>query len=546
MPRETLIHTRRGTYDEWALANSPLELGEPALETDTGSLKIGDGIHSYNDLPYAIHNDYDDLDIELVSQVETFLDSATATTIVAPAATHTKGNLILVFIGSYDNTGDLSVTDTQGNTYTPAGTQSALPLGVTGNWFWTYAQATGENTVTGHCNGAYRTIKVLEYRGFSTENPIDVVSYSSGETSAAFTTSSAKELILAAWHIEGTNVFSPNQGYELLYSGSWGTSNVRRLIEQKISSTIQTGTTVTLNHTAGTVYGSWIIALRQKPPIKFTTTGQTFAPIIKTAGDCTVTWTFSDGTTSNSLTPSKDFGTAATRVQSLEVVPWSALTQINVGYDGADGGTAFNAGIIDNLAQQNVSNITGLRNVAKSLKQFAASYNAAITTLDFKNFLKLEVIECYHCTALTNIIVTNTPKLGRLCVETDNISVIDLSTSPEMGDLRGSFQNASTFRMVWGSINKMWHICIQYNAFTAETRDQPWEQFPLVREIWFEGNNATQAEIDHLFAAVDGFGTSWAGQSPFIHAAGENAAPSAEGLVHVNNLIARGWTITHV
>ena len=33
--------------------DSVLKAGEPAFESDTGQLKIGDGIHDYSDLPYV-------------------------------------------------------------------------------------------------------------------------------------------------------------------------------------------------------------------------------------------------------------------------------------------------------------------------------------------------------------------------------------------------------------------------------------------------------------------------------------------------------------
>ena len=48
------IQYRRGTAAEWTSANPTLAQGEPALETDTGFLKIGDGVTAWNGLPYAI------------------------------------------------------------------------------------------------------------------------------------------------------------------------------------------------------------------------------------------------------------------------------------------------------------------------------------------------------------------------------------------------------------------------------------------------------------------------------------------------------------
>lgn len=48
----TTILLRRGTAAEWTSANPVLAQGEPALETDTGKRKDGDGVTAWNDLEY--------------------------------------------------------------------------------------------------------------------------------------------------------------------------------------------------------------------------------------------------------------------------------------------------------------------------------------------------------------------------------------------------------------------------------------------------------------------------------------------------------------
>lgn len=49
----TTIQLRRGTAAQWAAANTVLAEGEPGMETDTSSLKVGDGVTAWNDLPYG-------------------------------------------------------------------------------------------------------------------------------------------------------------------------------------------------------------------------------------------------------------------------------------------------------------------------------------------------------------------------------------------------------------------------------------------------------------------------------------------------------------
>lgn len=42
---------RRDTAANWTFGNPYLQAGEPGFEIDTYQLKIGDGVHAWNDLP---------------------------------------------------------------------------------------------------------------------------------------------------------------------------------------------------------------------------------------------------------------------------------------------------------------------------------------------------------------------------------------------------------------------------------------------------------------------------------------------------------------
>jgi hypothetical protein len=46
------LKLRRDTSSKWASINPVLSEGEPAVELDTGRIKIGDGITSWNDLGF--------------------------------------------------------------------------------------------------------------------------------------------------------------------------------------------------------------------------------------------------------------------------------------------------------------------------------------------------------------------------------------------------------------------------------------------------------------------------------------------------------------
>ena len=52
MPQIDAIRIRRGTAALWTSTNPVLNLGEPGYETDTGFLKIGDGVTAWASLDY--------------------------------------------------------------------------------------------------------------------------------------------------------------------------------------------------------------------------------------------------------------------------------------------------------------------------------------------------------------------------------------------------------------------------------------------------------------------------------------------------------------
>jgi hypothetical protein len=48
------IQLRRDTLAGWAASNPVLALGEPGYVTDTGQIKIGDGISNWEDLNFSL------------------------------------------------------------------------------------------------------------------------------------------------------------------------------------------------------------------------------------------------------------------------------------------------------------------------------------------------------------------------------------------------------------------------------------------------------------------------------------------------------------
>lgn len=336
--------------------------------------------------------------------------------------------------------------------------------------------------------------------------------------------------------------------------------------------------------------------------ITFITTGSSFSPIITVTGNPEIKWVFGDGSTSDSASPTVNFGSKGKRENILVVTPWSAVTKINLGYDGSDGGVRPGPDTIEKLKQQNVIAVTGLENVAPYLQVWASSHNP-VTELDFSDFTELHTIECFYCTSLATIRLNNAPSLSRLCVEYCNISYLDLSESPSLADLRGASQRSSTYTINWGTTGaNVWHICVRDNP-GMNMRFQS-GQFPLLKDfyVWnndqsdtlhltstslksvlasnnnynaanFSGcfpagrkgtvnmcnnsltgidisdnpgllylnisrNSLNQTAVDSVLRTLDSYGTN----KGSLDLTG-NSAPSDTGIKHVNNLTSRGWEI---
>lgn len=87
MPRQNLIALRRGTAAAWISADPILDAGEPGFETDTGKLKIGDGVTAYTALPSAAG---------VTGTVNFVVDGGGAT-----VTTGIKGDVVMPFDGEF-------------------------------------------------------------------------------------------------------------------------------------------------------------------------------------------------------------------------------------------------------------------------------------------------------------------------------------------------------------------------------------------------------------------------------------------------------------
>ena len=193
--------------------------------------------------------------------------------------------------------------------------------------------------------------------------------------------------------------------------------------------------------------------------IGFESTGNSFSADIQRTNAQIFRWLWSDGTSSSGYpVASKNFGSRGSRRQYLIAYPPGSLTSINIGFDAGDGGelTPLNF-----LRQQKVRSVyfpyplTGVR-------YLASSYNP-LTSLDFTGFDQLEIIECFRCTNLQHVVVTNLPSLRRACFEECDLQELDLTGNPNLEDLRAALNAYSEIVVGGGTGPKVWHWCTRDN-----------------------------------------------------------------------------------
>lgn len=218
--------------------------------------------------------------------------------------------------------------------------------------------------------------------------------------------------------------------------------------------------------------------------ITFVTAGAEFAPVVTLEGEAEVLWNWSDGTTSTSPEPVKTFGSIMERKHTLKVTPWSAVRRINIGYDGQEGGTL---GPEAYVPDQHVVSVSGLSLVAPSLREWCSSFNR-IRSLNFSNFVRLELIECNSSQFLREVNLTNTPALTRACFEHCSLESLDLSGSPNLHDIRASVNKYPT--ITFGDTGaSLRHVCLRDNGnLLNRTLFADCSRFPNFSELWIWGN----------------------------------------------------------
>ena len=197
-------------------------------------------------------------------------------------------------------------------------------------------------------------------------------------------------------------------------------------------------------------------------------------------------WIWSDATTNTDHpVASKDFGTTGERWQGLLIQPANAITSINLGFDGADGGWTT---LLNQRAAQNVGAVR-FPHPLTSLRYWASSYNPITNTLDFSGFTSLEAIECFHCTSLQHVVVSNLPALRRACFEDCDLCELDLSGNPNFEDVRGAMNAFTNILVGRGTGPKIWHWCVRDNPQLIQRFADVMTNFYSLQELFIWNDN---------------------------------------------------------
>ena len=239
---------------------------------------------------------------------------------------------------------------------------------------------------------------------------------------------------------------------------------------------------------------------------QFVTLGDAFSADVRCTGaePQAFEWLWSDGTVGTSRPVAAiTFGSATERTQGLRIKPTTAIESINLGFDAADGGGSTP---LEHRPAQHVAAVR-FPYPLTSLRWWASSYNPITNTLDFSGFTRLEAIECYLCSPLRQVVVTNLPALKRVCFEDCDLRELDLSGNPALGDVRGAlnaFTNIVTGR---GTGPAVWHWCTRDNPQLTQCFQEVQTNFFSLQEyyIWNDNQSGVLAPVSKVLADLQAF-----------------------------------------
>jgi hypothetical protein len=335
------------------------------------------------------------------------------------------GDLNVVVVGWGDTSSSIgSVTDTRGNSYARA-VGPTSNTGLQQSIYYAKNIAGGNNMVTVKFNqsAAYPDVRILEYNGASTTNPLDISAAATGSgtlaDSGSAITTAANDLIFGAG-TTGTAFSAAGSGFTLRMINAFG-----NIAEDKMASSAGT-----YNATATTSSSVWVMqmaAFRPKVGSNPAPTVSTVSPTSgTTAGGTPITITGAGFSTGASLTLGDTAASNVNIVSSTSITattPTHTAGAVNVVVTNADG----QIGTFTNGYTYTSSNpsptVTGISPVSGSASGgtavtitgtgFLAGASvmlggAASTNINVVSSTSITAVTAAHTAGAVNVVVTNT------------------------------------------------------------------------------------------------------------------------------------------
>lgn len=308
--------------------------------------------------------------------------------------------------------------------------------------------------------------------------------------------------------------------------------------------------------------GDTLIWPAESAELRMMVSGTSFSPEIelRSSSTATVVWESAGSTLGGtSVAPILSWPDAGPHLVRALISKRSHLTTINLGFSSTDDVGRFGPGISYDHPAQPVTEISGLEGLT-GLKRFLAANGPLAGTLDLSGCSALEFVECFEAN-LNTIKLTDCTSLIRLCVEGNNIPILDLNpVRATLRDLRAAAQRGGVieFSPIAGQLAALYHFCVRGQELVATPS---LSQMPVVEQWWVWGcgivspgtptspllnsclahnNDMPESVVDEVLAHINANVPAANGN---VRLDG-NAAPSSVGEAAANALITRGgWTV---
>jgi len=163
---------------------------------------------------------------------------------------------------------------------------------------------------------------------------------------------------------------------------------------------------------------------------------------------------------------------------------------VNLGYDASDNG--FTNSLVNTNPPQGVLKLVGF---SPTLTNLCLSYNP-LTNINVSSWPALQDLECWHCTNMLSVSITNCPQLSRVCFEAIQydsqhgiLGSLDFTGCPNIADVRAADNRLSNIIFAKGAGPRLWHLCVHDNSVYQLAINVDFSQFPSMSQLWIWNDN---------------------------------------------------------